>query len=628
MSDNIKHECGIALVRLLKPYQYYIDKYKTPSYGLNKLYLLMEKQHNRGQDGAGVAVIKLDMPPGADYIFRSRNASNQAMKEIFSKAYEKIKNLPQGNTPNAESLKKSIESIGELYLGHLRYGTHGDNSEQVCHPFYRKNSWITRNLLLAGNFNLTNVDELMQNLIELGQHPRQSTDTVTVLEKIGHYLDREVEELFKKFKLMGYPNNIITAKIIEHLNIQSILRSASNDFDGGYAMAGILGHGDSFVMRDPNGIRPAFYYIDDEVAVVASERPCIQTAFNVDLDKIKELQPGAAIIIKKDGTSSECQIQEPKTRAACSFERIYFSRGTDKDIYQERKDLGKYLAPLVLKSVNYDMDNTVFSFIPNTAETAFYGLVKGVEEFMNKEKVNKLKTKKLSEDDLIVLLNQKPRVEKLAVKDVKLRTFITEDSARNEMVSHVYDITYGSINPKTDTIVVVDDSIVRGTTLKQSILHNLARLNPKKIIVVSSAPQIRYPDCYGIDMSKLGDFVAFKALIALLEETNQTSLLKKTYDLCIAENKNQKGQIANQMKYLYDLFTYEQISKKIAEIVTPENVKCEIEVIYQTIDNLHLACPNHKGDWYFTGNYPTPGGNKVANRAFINYFEGNNARAY
>ncbi len=588
----------------------------------------MEKQHNRGQDGAGVAVIKLDMPPGADYIFRSRNASNQAMKEIFSKAYEKIKNLPQGNTPNADSLKKSIESIGELYLGHLRYGTHGDNSEQVCHPFYRKNSWITRNLLLAGNFNLTNVDELMQNLIELGQHPRQSTDTVTVLEKIGHYLDREVEELFKKFKLMGYPNNVITAKIIEHLNIQSILHSASNDFDGGYAMAGILGHGDSFVMRDPNGIRPAFYYIDDEVAVVASERPCIQTAFNVDLDKIKELQPGAAIIIKKDGTSSECQIQEPKTRAACSFERIYFSRGTDKDIYQERKDLGKYLAPLVLKSVNYDMDNTVFSFIPNTAETAFYGLVKGVEEFMNKEKVNKLKTKKLSEDDLIVLLNQKPRVEKLAVKDVKLRTFITEDSARNEMVSHVYDITYGSINPKTDTIVVVDDSIVRGTTLKQSILHNLARLSPKKIIVVSSAPQIRYPDCYGIDMSKLGDFVAFKALIALLEETNQTSLLKKTYDLCIAENKNQKGQIANQMKYLYDLFTYEQISKKIAEIVTPENVKCEIEVIYQTIDNLHLACPNHKGDWYFTGNYPTPGGNKVANRAFINYFEGNNARAY
>lgn len=628
MSDNIKHECGIALVRLLKPYQYYIDKYKTPSYGLNKLYLLMEKQHNRGQDGAGVAVIKLDMPPGADYIFRSRNASNQAMKEIFSKAYEKIKNLPQGNTPDADSLKKSIESIGELYLGHLRYGTHGDNSEQVCHPFYRKNSWITRNLLLAGNFNLTNVDELMQNLIELGQHPRQSTDTVTVLEKIGHYLDREVEELFKKYKLMGYPNNEITAKIIENLNIQSILHSASNDFDGGYAMAGILGHGDSFVMRDPNGIRPAFYYIDDEVAVVASERPCIQTAFNVELDKIKELQPGAAIIIKKDGTSAECQIQEPKTRAACSFERIYFSRGTDKDIYQERKNLGKYLAPLVLKSVNYDMDNTVFSFIPNTAETAFYGLVKGVEEFMNKEKVAKLKTKKLSEDDLIVLLNQKPRVEKLTVKDVKLRTFITEDSARNEMVSHVYDITYGSINPNTDTIVVVDDSIVRGTTLKQSILHNLARLKPKKIIVVSSAPQIRYPDCYGIDMSKLGDFVAFKALIELLKETNQTSLLKKTYELCIAENKNPKGQIANQMKYLYDLFTYDQISKKIAEIVTPENVKCEIEVIYQTIDNLHLACPNHKGDWYFTGNYPTPGGNKVANRAFINYFEGNNKRAY
>lgn len=628
MSDFIKHECGIALVRLLKPYQYYIDKYQTPSYGLNKLYLLMEKQHNRGQDGAGMAVIKMDMAPGQDFIFRVRNATTQAIKQIFEKLFKKIGKLKSDKHKNADWLKENIESIGEVYLGHLRYGTHGENSEKVCHPFYRKSNWITRNLVLAGNFNMTNNDELMQKLIELGQHPRQSADTITVLEKIGHFLDGEVQEQFDKFKKLGYSNAEITLKIQENLNLPNVLFQAAKNFDGGYSMVGMLGHGDAFVLRDPNGIRPAFYYQDDEVVVVASERPCIQTAFNVKTEDIKELTPGHALIVKKNGQVSENRILDEKPRTACSFERIYFSRGTDTDIYQERKKLGYLLAPLVLKAVNYDYDNTVFSFIPNTAETAFYGLVQGVEEYINKSKVDQIIGKQVTDKELERLLNLRPRVEKLAVKDVKLRTFITEDAARDEMVSHVYDVTYGAIKEGVDTIVVIDDSIVRGTTLKQSIIHNLARLNPKKIIIVSSAPQIRYPDCYGIDMSKQGEFVAFKALIELLKESNQTDEIKKTYERCVAENKKPSAQITNQVQELYNKFSYEEVSKKIGNIIKPEHITCEVEVIYQTIENLHQACPNNRGDWYFTGNYPTQGGKKVANRAFINFYEGKNTRAY
>lgn len=628
MSDVIKHECGIALVRLLKPYQYYIDKYQIPSYGLNKLYLLMEKQHNRGQDGAGVAVIKMDMEPGQDYIFRVRNATTQAIKQIFEKIFKKIGKLKGDKSKSAEWLKQNVESVGEVYLGHLRYGTHGENSEKVCHPFYRKSNWITRNLVLAGNFNMTNNQELMNKLIELGQHPRQSADTITVLEKIGHFLDVEVQTLFDKFKKEGFSNIEITNKIQEELNIAQVLHQAAKNFDGGYTMVGMIGHGDSFVLRDPNGIRPAYYYQDDEVVVVASERPCIQTAFNVPTHSIKELTPGHALVIKKNGEVSEPKILDEQPRKACSFERIYFSRGTDITIYQERKKLGYLLAPLVLKAVNYDYDNTVFSFIPNTAETAFYGLVQGVEEYLNKIKVDKIMGKQIDDTTLESILNQRPRVEKLAVKDVKLRTFITEDAARDEMVSHVYDITYGAIQEKKDTIVVIDDSIVRGTTLKQSIIHNLARLNPKKIIIVSSAPQIRFPDCYGIDMSKQGEFVAFKALIALIKETGKEALIKETYENCLAENNKPVHEITNKVKPLYSLFTPEEISKKIAQIIKPDHVTCEVEVIYQTIENLHEACPHNQGDWYFTGNYPTYGGNRVANKAFINFYEGKNQRAY
>ena len=561
MSESIKHECGIALVRLLKPYQFYIDKYQTPSYGLNKLYLLMEKQHNRGQDGAGMAVIKMDMKPGHDFIFRVRNATNQAIKQIFEKIFKKLGKSKISKYTDATWLKENIDAVGEVYLGHLRYGTHGENTEKVCHPFYRKSNWITRNLVLAGNFNMTNNDELMDKLIELGQHPRQSSDTITVLEKIGHFLDVEVQTLFDKYKKLGYANADITFKIQENLNLSNILYQAAKNFDGGYSMVGMLGHGDAFVLRDPNGIRPAFYYQDDEVVVVASERPCIQTAFNVATEKIKELTPGHALIIKKNGEVGEKRILDEQPRKACSFERIYFSRGTDADIYKERKELGYLLAPLVLKAVNYDYDNTVFSFIPNTAEIAFYGLIKGVEEHINKSKIDQIIGKKVDDITLEKILNLRPRVEKLAVKDVKLRTFITEDAARDEMVSHVYDVTYGIIREKVDTIVIIDDSIVRGTTLKQSIIHNLARLNPKKIVIVSSAPQIRYPDCYGIDMSKQGEFVAFKALIELLKESNKEGEIKKTYEKCLLENKKSNEQITNQVQALYNQFSYDAVSK-------------------------------------------------------------------
>jgi amidophosphoribosyltransferase len=588
----------------------------------------MEKQHNRGQDGAGMAVIKLDMPPGSDYIHRVRNATPNAIKEIFNKAYKKINKIKKGAPKSAEYLKTYIDAIGEVYLGHLRYGTHGGNDEEVCHPFYRKNSWITRNLLLAGNFNLTNVDELMKKLIELGQHPRQSTDTITVLEKIGHFLDKEVERKFKKYKELGFINEHITNKIIDDIDLKTVLQESAKHFDGGYAMAGVLGHGDAFVLRDPNGIRPAFYYVSDEVVVVASERPCIQTTFGVSIDEIKEVPPGCAIVVKKNGEYAIEKVLEPRERLSCSFERIYFSRGTDRDIYNERKSLGYNLAPLVLKSINNDLENTVFSFIPNTAETAFYGMMKGIEEYSNLRKVEKFKKGNLSQDQIISLLNEKPRIEKLTVKDVKLRTFITEDSARNEMVSHVYDITYGSIKENIDTIVIIDDSIVRGTTLKQSIISNLARLKPKKIIIVSSAPQIRYPDCYGIDMSKQGEFVAFKALIELLKEGGFENEIKHTYNMCLEENNLPAIEIANRVKILYDKISYEDVSKRVAKIITPVGAKYEVEVIYQTVENLHKSCPDHLGDWYFTGNYPTPGGNKVANRAFINYYEGKNIRAY
>lgn len=632
MSDPIKHECGIALVRLLKPLQFYVDKYKTAAYGLNKMYLLMEKQHNRGQDGAGLGYVKFDTAPGDKYISRIRSIKEQPIQDIFKRVFAEFNAKESSNKSSfqdASWLKENITSFGELYLGHLRYGTHGKNSIQSCHPFIRKNNWRSRNLAMAGNFNLTNVDELIEFLVEIGQHPIEKRDTVTVMEKIGHYLDREVQVLFDKFKAQGYENRVISEYIEKELNLANVLANASKDFDGGYAMAGLLGHGDAFVLRDPNGIRPAYFYQDDEVVVVASERPCIQTAFNVPSSKIHEVPPGQALIIKKDGNVSLENCLEPKEKKSCSFERIYFSRGTDVEIYDERKKLGYLLTEKVLKAVNYDYENTVFSFIPNTAEVAFYGLMKGVEEHINNHKQLEIeKNRNLSGEALNRLLNLRPRVEKIAVKDVKMRTFIAEDASRDEMVSHVYDITYGSVKGNTDTLVMVDDSIVRGTTLQKSILSILDRLNPKKIIIVSSAPQIRYPDCYGIDMSKMQEFVAFRALDALLTERNLTHKKQEVYNKIKQAALDGALKEKNHVQALYDLFTEEEISNKIAEIVRPAHIFSDVEVIYQSVEQLHQACPNHLGDWYFTGNFPTPGGNKVVNRAFVNYMEGRNVRAY
>ena len=633
MSEQIKHECGIAFIRLLKPLSYYQEKYGTALYGLNKLYLLMEKQHNRGQDGAGIATIKLDMRPGSRYISRYRSMAQNAVADIFGYVQNKFVSI-QEETPelmkDTEFLKQNVSFIGEVLLGHLRYGTHGKNSIENCHPFLRQNNWMTRNLVIAGNFNMTNVDELLEQLYELGQHPKEKADTVTVLEKIGHFLDDENQALFDEYKKDGLTNVEITHKISENLNIANILKRSAKSWDGGYAMSGIVGNGDAFVMRDPAGIRPAFYYVDDEVVVAASERPAIQTAFKVQINNVKEIKPGHALIIKKDGTVTEEMFREPLEKKACSFERIYFSRGSDADIYKERKKLGELLCDPILKSVSHDLKNTVFSFIPNTAEVSFYGMVDGLHKYIRDVQKETLLQRKEVLDDTALdeLLSMRPRVEKLAIKDVKLRTFITADADRGEMVAHVYDTTYGVIKNHTDTLVAVDDSIVRGTTLKQSIIKIIDRLHPKKIVIVSSAPQIRYPDCYGIDMSKMGQFVAFDAAIQLLKERGQEHIIEEVYQKCKASLELPKEEIENHVKEIYKPFTPQEISDQIAKIITPAETVAEVEVIYQTLEGLHEACPNHTGDWYFSGDYPTPGGNKVVNKAFVNWKEGNNQRAY
>jgi len=633
MSDQIKHECGIALIRLLKPLDFYQKKYGTPCYGLNKLYLLMEKQHNRGQDGAGVANIKIDVPAGSPYISRYRSIASNPIQDIFDRINGKFTEVAKSDPDKLKDqrwLKKNLAFTGELFVGHLRYGTYGKNSLEYCHPFLRQNNWKSRNLVLAGNFNLTNVDELFEQLVDLGQHPKEKSDTVTMLEKIGHFLDEENSRLFKEYKAEGHDNHQISKLIAEHIDISKILEESCKKWDGGYVITGMLGHGDAFVMRDPSGIRPVYYYHDEEVAVVTSERPAIQTAFDVDSDEIKEIQPGHALVIKKNGMISEPLIKEPLERKSCSFERIYFSRGTDIDIYQERKNLGKSICPAVLESIDHDIVNTVFSFIPNTAETAYYGMVEGINEYLNVVKERKIAELKDSKDQEVLkkILLMKPRVEKIAIKDAKLRTFITNDDARDNLVNHIYDITYGALNKGTDNLVVIDDSIVRGTTLEQSILRILDRLGPKKIIVVSSAPQIRYPDCYGIDMAKLGDFIAFRAAIALLKDTMQENIIEDVYSKALAQQGLPKEQIVNHVKDIYKPFTPEQISAKIAEILTPKGMQADIEIIYQSLQGLHEACPKHLGDWYFSGDYPTPGGNRVVNQAYINYVEGKNVRAY
>jgi len=628
MSEEIKHECGIAFIRLKKPLHFYKEKYGSYLYGLNKLYLLMEKQHNRGQDGAGVGVIKLDTQPGSQYIFRERADGSSAIGEIFQKIHH---SLAEKNFVDEDGHKHShgelleLPFMGELLMGHLRYGTYSSTGVRFCHPFIRANNWMSKNLVLAGNFNMSNNDEIFQKLIDLGQHPRNHTDGETVMEKIGHYLDMENDQLFEKYVKEGLDVRIAYDEVAKNIDVQKILQKATRSFDGGYAIEGMMGHGDAFILRDPNGIRPAYWFEDDELVVATSERPPIKTAFNVDYDDIHEVKPGHALIIKKNGEVSEKEISPAGELKQCSFERIYFSRGTDKDIYQERKTLGKLIAPAVLKETNYDFENTVFSYIPNTAEVAFIGMVEAVNESINGHKLNRIKNEKPEGKALSDLISMQPRIEKIAVKDVKLRTFITADAQRKDLVSHVYDTTYGVVKAGKDVLVAVDDSIVRGTTLSNSILRILDRLSPKKIIIVSSAPQIRYPDCYGIDMSKLKDFIAFKAAIALLQESGQQDVINETYRNCISDASK---TAPNYVKVIYEQFTDEQISNKIGQILVSDNIKAEVKIIYQTVENLHIACPNHTGDWYFTGNFPTPGGNKVANKSFVNYYEGKDERAY
>ena len=632
MSDAIQHECGIALLRLKKPLEFYKEKYGTAFYGVQKMYLLMEKQHNRGQDGAGLASIKLDVNPGERYISRIRSNDPQPIKDIFAQINDRISRELEDHPEYQNSValqKQKIPYLGELFLGHVRYGTFGKNSIESVHPFLRQNNWMHRNLIIAGNFNMTNVKELFQNLIDLGQHPKQMADTVTVMEKIGHFLDDEVTELYKQCKQEGYSKQEASPIIGERLNIQRILERASRNFDGGYAMAGLLGHGDSFVLRDPAGIRPAYFYEDDEIVVVASERPVIQTVFNVAFEKVQELDPGSAIIIKKNGNVSIQEVRTPLIKKACSFERIYFSRGSDAEIYKERKELGRLIFPSVLKAIDNDTDNTVFSFIPNTAETSFYGMSEAAQDFLNQRKAKAIIAQKdtLTEDKLKELLSVKIRTEKIAIKDAKLRTFITEDSSRDDLVAHVYDVTYGVVKP-TDNLVIIDDSIVRGTTLKQSIIKMMDRLHPKKIVVVSSAPQIRYPDCYGIDMAKLEGLVAFRAALALLKERNLYHIFEEVYQKSKAQENFTDADVVNYVKEIYAPFTDQEISDKIAEMLTPENTNAKVKIIYQTVADLHKACPKNLGDWYFTGDYPTDGGNRVVNRAFMNFYEGKDARAY
>ncbi len=630
MSDAIKHECGIALVRLLKPLQFYKDKYGTAFYGINKMYLLMEKQHNRGQDGAGFASVKFDVKPGTRYISRVRSNEQQPIQDVFAIINERLNDVMEKHPEKANDINWQIENmpyVGNLFLGHVRYGTFGKNSIESVHPFLRQNNWKHKNLIVAGNFNMTNSGELLQELIEIGQHPKERTDTVTVMEKIGHFLDDEVLDLYYKFKQKGISKKDASEHIAKELNIQKILRRSSKNWDGGYAMAGLIGHGDAFVLRDPSGIRPAYYYQDDEVVVVASERPVIQTVFDVDIDEVKEIERAHALIIKKDGTVTTEQVLEQLPNKACSFERIYFSRGSDAAIYKERKNLGKLIFPKVLEYIDHDMKNTVFSYIPNTAETSFFGLTEAAEDYLNKHKLDTILNgnKNISVKDLTELLSVRPRIEKIAIKDAKLRTFIADDNSRDDLVAHVYDVTYGVVKP-TDNLVIIDDSIVRGTTLKKSIIKILDRLNPKKIVVVSSAPQIRYPDCYGIDMARLEEFIAFKATLELLKDNNQYHIIDEVYQKCIDNIDNPDPE--NYVKEIYALFTAEQISFKIGELLKTESINAKVEIIFQSIDNLHSAIPDHPGDWYFTGNYPTKGGMRVVNKAFMNFYEGKKERAY
>lgn len=619
MSELIKHECGIALLRLKKTPEYYAAKYHTERYGLQKMYLLMEKQHNRGRDGAGVVSMKINVPPGEKYIFRERSNGSAPIKEVF----DSIDDFCRKN-------KAMRPYSGELMLGHLRYGTFGNNTIDTVHPVMRQNNWRSRNLVLAGNFNMTNVDELFGDLTDFGQHPVDYSDTVTVLENIGHYLDEENQGLFELYKKRGLSKKEISPLIEKNIDLENVLRSSGKHWDGGYVIAGMIGHGDAFVLRDPNGIRPAYYYSDDEIAVVCSERPVIQTVFNVPYAAIKEVEAGHALIIKKDGQISSTRVQEEKPAQACSFERIYFSRGTDKDIYTERKKMGELITPKVLEMIDHDVKNTVFSFVPNTAETAFYGMIKAAEDYLNEVKLKKILKKgaEIKESELRDILSMRARVEKIAVKDTKLRTFITQDTERDDLVGHIYDVTYGAVRNQKDNLVVIDDSIVRGTTLKQSIIRILDRLNPKRIVIVSSSPQIRYPDCYGIDMANLSDFIAFRAAIALLNDKGMSDVPGQVYQKCKAQENLPKEEVENFVKLIYKPFCAGEISQKISELVTAPSVKAKVDVVFQTIENLHKAAPNHTGDWYFTGNYPTPGGNKVVNKAFINYYEGKKGRAY
>ena len=631
MSDSIKHECGVALLRLLKPLDFYQKKYGTSLYGLNKMYLLMEKQHNRGQDGVGIANVKLDIEVGKRYISRKRSVGTSPLQDLFQQVNKRFVDLEKHDPEKLKNpywMKENLPFTGELFLGHLRYGTFGGNTIEHCHPFLRQNNWKTRNLALAGNFNMTNVDELFQQLVALGQHPKEMSDTVTILEKIGHFLDEENDAIYYKNK-ENFSKKEITKIIEEGLDLQDILRQSAKYWDGGYVICGLLGHGDSFALRDPNAIRPAYYYKDEEVVVVASERPVIQTAFNVKEDKIQEIKRGHALIIKKDGTTQEKQVRKPLQRTACSFERIYFSRGNDKEIYNERLELGKRVFPKVLEAIGGDVKNTVFSYIPNTAEVSYFGLIKSCNKYLNQVKTKKIKDlgDHPSPDAISKIMEISPRAEKIAIKDAKLRTFIASDVSRDDLVAHVYDVTYGQVKP-TDNLVMIDDSIVRGTTLKRSIIKILDRLNTKKIIVVSSAPQIRYPDCYGIDMAKMGDFIAFQAAVSLLKEANKEHILSEVYKKCKSQQDLKKEEMKNYVQDIYNAFTADEISAKISQLLTPEGINAKVEIIYQSISDLHASCPNHKGDWYFTGNYPTSGGVKVVNKSFINYMEGKNQRAY
>ncbi|MBG7610899.1 amidophosphoribosyltransferase [Polaribacter sp. BAL334] len=632
MSDAIKHECGIALVRLKKPLQYYKDKYGSAFYGINKMYLLMEKQHNRGQDGAGFASIKFNVEPGTRYISRVRSNQSQPIQDIFAQINERINSTFEEFPDKKDDVKWQEENmpyIGNLFLGHVRYGTFGKNSIESVHPFLRQSNWKHKNLIVAGNFNMTNSNQILEELIELGQHPKEFTDTVTVMEKIGHFLEDEVAKLYQEAKKEGFNKRQASPYIEEHLSLKKVLKRSSKSWDGGYAMAGLVGHGDAFVLRDPNGIRPTFFFENEEVVVVASERPVIQTVFNVKIEDVQELEPGHALIIKKSGKTSVKLVNEPGIKKSCSFERIYFSRGSDASIYKERKNLGKYVFPQVLKSINSDIANTVFSYIPNTAETSFYGMTEAAEDLLNEQKTAKILAggKNLSAQKVTEILSERPRFEKIAIKDAKLRTFIADDSSRDDLVEHVYDVTYGVVKP-TDNLVVIDDSIVRGTTLKKSIIRILDRLQPKKIVIVSSAPQIRYPDCYGIDMARIDAFIAFKAALELLKDHNKYHIVDEVYQKCKEQQSKKDVEIINHVKEIYKPFSAEEISAKIAQMLKTDDINADVEVIYQTIEGLHKACPENLGDWYFTGNYPTPGGHRVVNQAFINFYEGNNKRAY